>query len=216
MRWCGGPCDLLRRKIFVLLVLIGCTDGYFNIFISHSQVMKLLVSIADGIVKIRVASGSLRNIECDANLAKRTVAPFLKRVYFSSAPSDRESLDTGHTHYVLSLQSSPYVCPVWTTKRSDKQPTTCSLPSTIGLARETTLVDSPGSSRVAGNDTRKSIIPQEHPLKKVLRKKIIANFFLQNCFIYIYIRNIKYTNVMSNRINFLERALASGKVERQR
>ncbi|XP_018303254.1 tyrosine-protein kinase Drl [Mycetomoellerius zeteki] len=42
MRWCGGPCDLLRRKIFVLLVLIGCSDGYFNIFISHSQVMKLL------------------------------------------------------------------------------------------------------------------------------------------------------------------------------
>ncbi|XP_011882215.1 PREDICTED: tyrosine-protein kinase Drl [Vollenhovia emeryi] len=42
MRWCGGPCDLLRRKIFVLLLLIGCSDGYFNIFISHSQVMKLL------------------------------------------------------------------------------------------------------------------------------------------------------------------------------
>ncbi|XP_018363282.1 PREDICTED: tyrosine-protein kinase Drl-like [Trachymyrmex cornetzi] len=42
MRWCGGPCDLLRCKIFVLLVLIGCSDGYFNIFISHSQVMKLL------------------------------------------------------------------------------------------------------------------------------------------------------------------------------
>ncbi|KYN19627.1 hypothetical protein ALC57_08103 [Trachymyrmex cornetzi] len=105
--------------------------------------------------------------------------------------------------------SSPYVCPVWTTKRSDKQPTTCSLPSTIGLARETTLVDSPGSSRVAGNDTRKSIIPQEHPLKK--------NFFFENFFIYIYIRNIRYTNVVSNRINFLERALASGnKVEQQR
>lgn len=42
MRWCGGPRDLLRRKIFVLLLLIGCSDGYFNIFISHSQVMKLL------------------------------------------------------------------------------------------------------------------------------------------------------------------------------
>ncbi|KAG5332971.1 RYK1 kinase, partial [Acromyrmex heyeri] len=42
MWWCGGPCDLLRRKIFLLLVLIGCSDGYFNIFISHSQVMKLL------------------------------------------------------------------------------------------------------------------------------------------------------------------------------
>ncbi|EGI66464.1 hypothetical protein G5I_04937 [Acromyrmex echinatior] len=213
MRWCGGPCDLLRRKIFLLLVLIGCSDGYFNIFISHSQVMKLLVSITDGIVKIQVASGSLRNIEYDANLAKRTVAPFLKRVYFSSAPSDRESLDTGMIKILTDFQiywivSSPYVCPVWTTKRSDKQPTTCSLPSTIGLARETTLVDSPGSSRVAGNDTRKSIIPQEHPLKK--------NFFLKHFFIYIYIRNIKYTNVVSNRINFLERALASGKVEQQR
>ncbi|RLU14794.1 hypothetical protein DMN91_012681 [Ooceraea biroi] len=42
MRWCGGPCDLLRRKLFVLLVLIGCSDGYLNIFISQSQVMKLL------------------------------------------------------------------------------------------------------------------------------------------------------------------------------
>ncbi|KYM97299.1 hypothetical protein ALC62_12032 [Cyphomyrmex costatus] len=128
MRWCGGPCDLLRRKIFVLLVLIGCSDGYFNIFISHSQVMKLL-GIRNRLKLIVPLYNLIRNIEC----------------------------------------SSPYVCPVWTTKRSDKQPTTCSLPSTIGLARETTLVDSPGSSRVAGNDTRKSIIPQEHPLKKVLR-----------------------------------------------
>lgn len=40
MRWCGG--DLLRRKFFVLLVLVGCSDGYLNIFISQSQVMKLL------------------------------------------------------------------------------------------------------------------------------------------------------------------------------
>ncbi|KYQ55585.1 hypothetical protein ALC60_05507 [Trachymyrmex zeteki] len=209
MRWCGGPCDLLRRKIFVLLVLIGCSDGYFNIFISHSQVMKLLVTeVFKGITDILIM-----NFVYDVNLAKRTVAPFLKRVYFSSAPSDRGSLDTGMIKILMDFQtywtvSSPYVCPVWTTKRSDKQPTTCSLPSTIGLARETTLVDSPGSSRVAGNDTRKSIIPQEHPLKK--------NFFLKNFFIYIYICNIKYTIVVFNRINFLERTLASGKVEEQR
>lgn len=42
MRWYGDPCDLLRRNFFVLLVLIGCSDGYLNIFISQSQVMKLL------------------------------------------------------------------------------------------------------------------------------------------------------------------------------
>ncbi|KAG7205476.1 hypothetical protein KM043_007463 [Ampulex compressa] len=42
MRWGGGTCDILRRKFFVLLVLVGCSDGYLNIFISRSQVMKLL------------------------------------------------------------------------------------------------------------------------------------------------------------------------------
>ncbi|XP_006608356.1 tyrosine-protein kinase Drl-like isoform X1 [Apis dorsata] len=42
MRWGDGSCDLLRCKLFVLLVLVGCSDGYLNIFISQSQVMKLL------------------------------------------------------------------------------------------------------------------------------------------------------------------------------
>ncbi|XP_071858032.1 tyrosine-protein kinase Dnt [Bombus fervidus] len=42
MRWGDGSCDLLRCKFFVLLVLVGCSDGYLNIFISQSQVMKLL------------------------------------------------------------------------------------------------------------------------------------------------------------------------------
>ncbi|XP_068968002.1 tyrosine-protein kinase Dnt-like isoform X1 [Bombus flavifrons] len=42
MRWGDGSCDLLRCKFFVLLVLVGCSDGYLNIFISQAQVMKLL------------------------------------------------------------------------------------------------------------------------------------------------------------------------------
>ncbi|XP_076686760.1 tyrosine-protein kinase Dnt [Andrena cerasifolii] len=42
MRWGDWSCNLLRRKFFVLLVLVGCGDGYLNIFISQSQVMKLL------------------------------------------------------------------------------------------------------------------------------------------------------------------------------
>ncbi|CAK9823931.1 Tyrosine-protein kinase Dnt [Anthophora retusa] len=42
MRWGDGSCNLLRCKFFVLLVLVGCSDGYLNIFISQSQVMKLL------------------------------------------------------------------------------------------------------------------------------------------------------------------------------
>ncbi|XP_017886606.1 tyrosine-protein kinase Drl-like [Ceratina calcarata] len=42
MRWGDGSCDLLRYKFFVFLILVGCSDGYLNIFISQSQVMKLL------------------------------------------------------------------------------------------------------------------------------------------------------------------------------
>ncbi|XP_076246954.1 tyrosine-protein kinase Dnt [Calliopsis andreniformis] len=42
MRWGEWSCSLLRRKFFILLVLVGCSDGYLNIFISQSQVMKLL------------------------------------------------------------------------------------------------------------------------------------------------------------------------------
>ncbi|XP_031830445.1 tyrosine-protein kinase Dnt [Nomia melanderi] len=43
MRWdVVGYRDLLRCKFFILLVLVGCSDGYLNIFISQSQVMKLL------------------------------------------------------------------------------------------------------------------------------------------------------------------------------
>ncbi|XP_043257578.1 tyrosine-protein kinase Drl-like [Colletes gigas] len=42
MRWGVGYCNLLRCKFFILLVLVGCSDGYLNIFISQSQVMKLL------------------------------------------------------------------------------------------------------------------------------------------------------------------------------
>ncbi|KOC58810.1 hypothetical protein WH47_03101 [Habropoda laboriosa] len=42
MRWGDGSCNLLRCKFFVLLVLVGCSDGYLNIFISQSEVMKLL------------------------------------------------------------------------------------------------------------------------------------------------------------------------------
>ncbi|XP_034183412.1 tyrosine-protein kinase Dnt isoform X1 [Osmia lignaria lignaria] len=42
MRWADGLCDLLRCKLLVLLVLVGCSDGYLNIFISQSEVMKLM------------------------------------------------------------------------------------------------------------------------------------------------------------------------------
>ncbi|XP_076303394.1 tyrosine-protein kinase Dnt isoform X1 [Lasioglossum baleicum] len=42
MRWDVGYRNLLRCKFFILLVLVGCSDGYLNIFISKSQVMKLL------------------------------------------------------------------------------------------------------------------------------------------------------------------------------
>lgn len=81
-------------------------------------------------------------------------------------PRNRRVLESIFNLSSNALQSPPYVYPVWPAKRSDKQPTTCSLPPTVGLARETTLVDSPGSCRVVGNDTRESIIPQEHSYKK--------------------------------------------------
>ncbi|XP_078053422.1 tyrosine-protein kinase Dnt [Augochlora pura] len=42
MRRDVGYHNLLRCKFFILLVLVGCSDGYLNIFISKSQVMKLL------------------------------------------------------------------------------------------------------------------------------------------------------------------------------
>ncbi|XP_046818963.1 tyrosine-protein kinase Drl-like isoform X2 [Vespa velutina] len=42
MWWVGGSCDLQRCKFLVLLILIGCSEAYLNIFISQSQVMKLL------------------------------------------------------------------------------------------------------------------------------------------------------------------------------
>ncbi|XP_043494510.1 tyrosine-protein kinase Drl isoform X1 [Polistes fuscatus] len=42
MWWADGSCDLQRCKFLVLLILIGCSEAYLNIFISQSQVMKLL------------------------------------------------------------------------------------------------------------------------------------------------------------------------------
>ncbi|XP_074101998.1 tyrosine-protein kinase Dnt isoform X1 [Cotesia typhae] len=40
MQW--SPVKIFRLGIFFLLVIVGCSDGYLNIFISQSQVMKLL------------------------------------------------------------------------------------------------------------------------------------------------------------------------------
>lgn len=42
MRWGEGSFEIQRLKIIFILGLVGITDGYLNLFISQSQVLKLL------------------------------------------------------------------------------------------------------------------------------------------------------------------------------